>query len=307
MASQTLLEAAKFIDDEIVLGVVEDIITINPIYASVPFDGYEGQAIVLNRENVLGDVQGLAVDATITAKAASTYVQTTYSAQKIIGDAEIDKLVQITSAGGGVDQMAQEISSKAKNVGRSMQSGMATGDGTGVNLNSMRSLMDAGQEIIAGVNGAALSFELMDETLDLVVSKDGEVDWIQAPKRTMRSYRALLRALGGTPGDWVVEVDDGRTVLGYEGIPMFKNDYLDIAETQGTETAAGSMYFGNWDDGSRKVGSAMIHPILAPAGISVELLGALEDKDSDLARVKAYVNYCLYNRKSIARLKGLTN
>ena len=307
MASQTLSEAAKFIDDEIVLGVVEDIITINPIYASVPFDGYEGQAIVLNRENVLGDVQGLAVDATITAKAASTYVQTTYSAQKIIGDAEIDKLVQITSAGGGVDQMAQEISSKAKNVGRSMQSGMATGDGTGVNLNSMRSLMDAGQEIIAGVNGAALSFELMDETLDLVVSKDGEVDWIQAPKRTMRSYRALLRALGGTPGDWVVEVDDGRTVLGYEGIPMFKNDYLDIAETEGTETAAGSMYFGNWDDGSRKVGSAMIHPILAPAGISVELLGALEDKDSDLARVKAYVNYCLYNRKSIARLKGLTN
>ena len=108
MASQTLVQAKLFINNEIVSGVVEDIITINPFYAVLPFEGYEGQAILVNREVVLGNSEVLAVDTTISAKAAATFTQSSFSATRLIGDVEMDDLVAIQSSGGGVDQMAIE-------------------------------------------------------------------------------------------------------------------------------------------------------------------------------------------------------
>ena len=97
MATQTLAEAKKLINNQIVAGVAEDIISINPFFALLPFTGYTGQALVLNRENALGTSQVLAVDGTITAKAAATYTQSTVTATKLIGDAEMDGLVQAQS------------------------------------------------------------------------------------------------------------------------------------------------------------------------------------------------------------------
>ena len=113
MASQTLLEAAKFITNEIIQGVAEDILTTAPVWQKIPWVGYDGQAILFNRENALGTVQNLAVDGTITAKAAATFTQGTYTAVTIIGDAELNGLVAAQSASAGVDQMAIEVSSKA--------------------------------------------------------------------------------------------------------------------------------------------------------------------------------------------------
>ena len=46
MASQTLSEAAKLINNQVIQGVVEDVITTNPIFNFLPFKGYTGQAIV---------------------------------------------------------------------------------------------------------------------------------------------------------------------------------------------------------------------------------------------------------------------
>jgi hypothetical protein len=53
-----LAQAALLINDEIVRGVAEDIITVNPIFSYMPFYGYEGQAIVVNRELTLGGDHG---------------------------------------------------------------------------------------------------------------------------------------------------------------------------------------------------------------------------------------------------------
>ena len=125
MASQTLAEASKLTNDEITQGVAADIIDINPMFSVIPFDGHTGQSITTNRENALGDAQKLAVGGTITAKAAATFVEVTFSPSKIIGDAEMDGLVQATSQSAGVDQWAIEISSKAKSVGRIAQAGLA--------------------------------------------------------------------------------------------------------------------------------------------------------------------------------------
>jgi hypothetical protein len=310
MATQTLAEAAKLINDDLVAGVAEDIISVNPLFDILPFNGYTGQGIVVNREDALGDAGFYAVGATITHKTAATFEQQTFTATKIIGDAELDGLVKVQSEGGGVDQVAVEISSKAKSVGRQFQTGMASGDGSSPNMNSLHSLCDSGQYTTASA-GQALSFELLDELCDLVKSKDGQVDWIQMPARTLRSYKVLLRALGGTPADWVVELPGGRKVISYEGIPIFKNEYLSVTETANGAALEGdvltSVWAGVFDDGSEKVGVAGIHPVNVPAGVQVEPVGPQEAVDTSIWRVKQYANFACFNRRGLARLTSINN
>lgn len=310
MATQTLAEAAKLINDQIVQGVAEDIISVNPMFDILPYIGYDGQGLVVNRENALGNAGVYAVDATITHKAAASFTQATYTATKLIGDAEMDGLVQAQSASAGVDQIAVEISSKAKSIGRLFQTGMATGTGVSPEMNSLHSMCDSGQYTTASA-GQALSFALLDELLDLVKSKDGMVDWIMMPARTIRSYKILLRALGGTPADWVVQLPGGRTTIGYEGIPIFKNEYLSVVETANGAALTGgaltSVWAGCFDDGSQKVGVAGIHPSSVPAGITIEAVGAQEAKDSTIWRVKQYANFASFNRRGLARLTSINN
>ena len=114
MATQTLVEAKKLINNQIVAGVAEDIITTNPIFLSMPYTGYDGQAMLINRENALGNAQHLAIGAAITAKAAATYTQIAYTAVTTIGDAEMNGLVGAQSSSAGVDQLAIEIMAVGK-------------------------------------------------------------------------------------------------------------------------------------------------------------------------------------------------
>jgi len=310
MASQTLAEAKKFINDDIVAGIVEDIITINPLFDVLPFDGYAGQGIILNREETLGDAGLYAVGDTITHKTPAAFEQATFKATKIIGDVEMDDLVQLQSESGGVDQLAIEISSKAKTISRIFQTGVAQGTGTGTGIHSLHSLCDSGQYCIASA-GRAISFELLDELLDLVKAKDGQVDWIMMPRRTIRSYKALLRALGGTPAEWVVTLPGGRQTIGYENIPIFPNEYLSVAETANGAALTGgnltSVWAGVFDDGTRRVGVSGIHPERAPAGITVKAIGTSQTKDEEVYRVKMYANFASYNRRGIARLASINN
>jgi len=312
MATQTLAEAAKLINNEIVQGVAEDIITTNPVWTVMPWTGYDGQAILVNRENALGDAQHLAVGGTITAKAAATFTQVPFSATTTIGDAEMNGLVKAQSSSAGVDQMALEISSKAKSVGRLLQTGIATGTGVLPQLNSLHTLVDATQYTTASA-GQALSFTLLDELLNLVKAKDGEVDWLMMPARTLRSYRTLVRALGGVTETIVFDMGNGRmrNVDVYNGIPIFQNDYLSVVETANGAALTGgaltSVYAGCWDDGSQKIGVSMIYPNGVPAGIQVEQVGVAETKDETIVRVKSYSNFAQFNRRGTARLTSINN
>ena len=312
MATQTLAEAKKLINNQIVAGIVTDIITTNPVWAAIPWTGYEGQAILVNRENALGNTEHLAVGGTIAAKTAATFTQSTFTATTTIGDAELNGLVAAQSSSAGVDQMAIEISSKAKSVGRKLQQGMATGDGTSPNLNSLHTLCDAAQYTTASA-GQALSLELIDELLNLVKAKDGEVDFMMLPGRTLRAYRTLIRALGGVNETIAFDMGNGRTrnVDVYNNIPMFQNDYLSVVETaNGAATTGGaltSVYAGCWDDGSNRVGISMIHPMGVTAGVDVTMVGVAETKDEEIVRVKSYSNFASFSRKGLARLTSINN
>lgn len=316
MGTQTLAEAAKLINNQIVQGVAEDIISINPIFDVLPFMDYTGQSISYNRENALGDSQNLAIGGTITAKAAATFTKTPYSAVTLIGDAEMNGLVQAQSQGAGVDQLALEVSSKAKSISRLFQQGMATGTGSDPQMNSLHTLCDASQYTSASA-GQALSFALLDELMDLVKAKNGQVDFLMAPARTIRSYLTLLRALGGvTIGEVQTFAQTGRRTtpnlyVTYRGVPFYQNDFLSVVETANGAALTGgaltSVWAGCFDDGSAKNGIAGIYPAASSAGIQVERVGAMETKDESITRVKWYTNIGLFSRRSLARLPSINN
>jgi hypothetical protein len=311
MATQTIAEAGRLINDQIVRGVAEDIISINPMYSVIPFTPYQGQGLIIPRELALGGTGYGAVGTALTStqKAAATYTVKTVTAIKLIGDAEMDGLVQVQSMSAGVDQVALEIASKSKSIGRLFQTGMAQGNGS-TTMRSLHSECDATQYCTAATT-RTISFELLDELLDLIKSKDGAVDFIVMPARTIRSYKTLLRNLGGTPADWVVELPDGRSTIGYESIPIFKNEYLSTAETSNGAALTGgaltSVYAGVWDDGSGKVGCGGIYPAGASMGIVVEYIGYKENYDEQIWRVKWYTNFVCFNRRGLARLTSISN
>ncbi len=310
MATQTLAEAGKHIQDELVAGVVETIVTEDPIHMVIPNVPFEGNSITVNSEDTLGDVQYLAIGGTITAKTPSTANQTTFTATKIIGDAEVDGLVAAQSSSAGRDLMAAEVMSKAKNVGEKLKEALAIGTGTGEEMHSLHTLCDASQYTTAST-GQALSFELLDELLDLV---KGGADYILMSKRTVRSYRALVRSLGGVAENIAFTMPDGQTklVAQYLDIPIFSSESNSVEETANGAALTGgaltSVWAGKWDDGTKRRGLAFIYPgNMGDAGFSVAPKSDKESKDEAATRIKRYGNFVLFAKLGLARLTSINN
>jgi hypothetical protein len=305
MPSVTLAESAKLANDELVAGVIANVITVNQMYELLPFDDIEGNSLAYNRENVLGDVQTATVGDTITAKAAATFTKVNSNLTTIIGDAEVNGLVQATRS-GDTDQEATQIASKAKSAGRSYQTQLITGDGTGNTFLGLLNLCDAGQKVATGANGGALSFAFMDELLDLVIDKDGQTDYMVMNARTIRSYKALVRALGGAMADDVYEMPSGNRVIAYSGVPIFRNDYLPINQVKGAGSNQTTILAGTLDDGSRTHGIAGL-TARESAGIVIEDVGIHQSKDERITRVKWYCGLALFSLKGLAAADGITN
>lgn len=306
MASITLAESAKLAQDDLVAGVIENVITVNRMFEILPFDGIDGNALAYNRENVLGDVDVEGVGDTIGSKAAASFTQVTSTLTTIIGDAEINGLIQATRSGDGNDQTAVQIASKAKSAGRKYQDMLVNGTGASNQFNGLINLCVAGQTAATGTNGGALSFAFMDETMDLVTDKDGQVDYWTMHARTIRSYKVLLRALGGASINEVVTLPSGAEVPAYSGVPIFRNDWLPINQVKGSGSAQTTIYCGTLDDGSRSHGLAGL-TASQMAGIQVVDVGEAETKDERIWRVKWYAGLALFSELGLACADGITN
>lgn len=323
MASVSLLESAKLDQDLLVAGVIENIITVNKMYTVLPFDGIEGNSLAYNRENALGPVATVGVGNTdgvigplvsggtnstarAAAKDAATFTQVSANLTTVMGDAEVNGLIQATRSNVN-DQTAIQIASKSKSAGRKYQDMMINGDGTNFTFPGLLALCASGQKVAStGANGDALSFATMDAMMDLVTDKDGDVDYIAMHSRTIRSYKALLRALGGANISEVVELPDGSQVSSYSNCPIFRNDYIPIDQTQSGGTALTTIFAGTLDDGGRQHGIAGL-TAANDVGINVVDVGESESKDERIWRVKWYCGLALFSEKGLAEGVAITN
>lgn len=313
MASISLVESAKLSQDEFVTGIIESVIETNQMFAVLPFDEIEGNALAYNRETTLGDVQFAGVGSTITAKNPATVTQVTSSLTTIIGDAEMNGLIEATRSNLN-DQMGVQIASKAKSAGRQFQQTMVVGTGASDTFPGLATLVAAAQLYGAGAaasgtqagtaNGAALNFEDLDLLLDLIKDKEGKADFLVAHSRTLRQLRKLMRTGGGNTALDLVTLPDGSNVLSYNGVPFFKNDWIPINQTKGTATNATTIYAGTLDDGSRTHGIAGL-TAKGAAGIRVKSVGESETKDERIERVVWYCGMACFSELGLAALDGV--
>lgn len=306
MASVTLAESAKLSQDLLITGIIENIISVNPIFEVLPFMEIEGNALGYNRENALGDAQYLGVGGTITAKNPATFTYVTSGLTTLLGDAEVNGLIEATRS-NKQDQRAAQVASKAKSIARQFQDTMINGDGTANTFQGTLALTPASQKIATGANGSQLTFDILDQLIDIVKDKDGQVDYLMMPFRTRRAYFNLLRTLGGASVNEVMNLPSGRQVPMYRGVPIFVNDFIPTNQTVGTSTGiCTSIIAGTFDDGSGMHGISGL-TAMGNAGIRVENIGAKETADEKITRVKFYCGFANFSQLGIAVAPGITN
>ena len=306
MPSVTLAESAKLSQDLLITGVIENIISVNPIFEVLPFMEIEGNALGYNRENALGDAQYLGVGSTITAKNPATFTYVTSGLTTLLGDAEVNGLIEATRS-NKQDQRAAQVASKAKSIARQFQDTMINGDGTANTFQGVLALTPASQKISTGANGSLLTFDILDQLIDIVKDKDGQVDYLMMPFRTRRAYFNLLRTLGGASVNEVMNLPSGRQVPMYRGVPIFVNDYIPTNQTVGTSSGiCTSIIAGTFDDGSGMHGISGL-TAMGNAGIRVENIGAKETADEKITRVKFYCGFANFSQLGIAVAPGITN
>ena len=152
----------------------------------------------------------------------------------------------------------------------------------------------------------------LDEYVDLIHDKDGMVDYIMMNSRGVRKMTAAFRLVGTGFDMMDVKTSSGglMQVQSYRGIPIFRNDFVGgnlatsrVGSTGGDgqqSSGKDDIYVGTLDDGS------MTHGICGltakrSAGMQVQKLGAREDVDADITRVKWYCGLAHFSTLGLLR------
>lgn len=295
-------EAEKLSNNELVAGVIEEIIDRDGLFALLPFTRVDGKAYVYNRENALSEASFLDPVNDTVPEGAATFSEITTKLRVLAGDVDVDKFLSSTMS-DTTNQLVTQIAAKAKGLARKFRRTLVIGN-SGVDANEfdgVKVLSVAGQTITSATNGAALALTMLDELLDAVPNG---ADVLMMRPGTWRAYVALLRALGGTQPQYVQIDNFGVSMPSHNGVPVILNDFLPVNEEVGTSGQVCTSVYAmrlNEADG--------LHGIYGgdTAGITVEDIGTVQNKDATRTRLKWYCGLALKSTKSLARLEGITN
>jgi hypothetical protein len=294
-------EAEKLSNNTLEAGVIQEIIDKDQMMALLPFMGVNSKAYVYNRENALPGVDWVDPNDTINESAA-TFTEVISRLRILAGDVDIDKFLSATM-GDTNNQVAIQVAQKAKAINRQFHLCVANGD-SAVNtkqFDGIQKLVVPGQTITAGTNGAAVSLSMLDELKDAVTLG---CDAFIMRSGTRRAIMQAMRLAGGTtPEHITLQNFNGAPVLAHDGIPILVNDFLPGNETQGSSNVTCSIYAVRFNEADG------LHGLYGGgnAGVTVEDIGTVQNKDAQRIRVKWYAGLALKSTKSIARIKGVTN
>ncbi|WP_323016471.1 major capsid protein [Castellaniella sp.] len=302
------VEADKLSNNTLLSGLIEEVFYSDDLFRILPFVKVNSKAYVYNREVEATEGQDPQfVDPNDTiVEGAAKFKEVTTRLRILAGDVDVDKFLDETESDTN-NQLATQVSQKAKRVAKIFRDAVINGDSAtnakefdGLTRLTENADANLDQTISAGVNGAPMTLSILDELLDTVPQG---ANVLMMRKGTMRAFRTLMRAAGGnTAADLMVEAF-GRPMLTHNGVPIIANDFLPKDEVQGSATNTCSIYAlrVNEADGLHGLygGSA--------AGMRVENIGTVQNKDATRIRVKWYAGMALKSTRSIARLKGIVN
>lgn len=297
------VEAEKLSANDLLRGVIEEVIDREDLFAILPFVKTEGKAYVYNRENGVVEADFLDPNDTIN-EGAATFTEVVTKVRILAHDVDIDKFLAQTMDDVN-DQVGIQLAAKAKGLARKFRKTLVIGD-NGVNAKEFDGIvklvagLGAGQKVSAGTNGAALTLSMLDELLDAVPNG---ADVLVMRPGTIRAFRALVRAAGGNAAAELMLEDFGRPMLTHNGVPIIENEFIPGNVAQGSSPNTCSVYAIrlNETDG--------LHGLYAGpnAGMVVEPIGTVQNKDAWRYRVKWYAGLALKSTRSIAALQGITN
>lgn len=313
-----LLQAAADLlsNNDLVAGVIEEIIYRDDMFAMLPFVRTNGKAYVYNREdnsatnNTFGasatGLPGFIAPGSVVTEGAVTFTEIVTKLRILVGDVDVDKFLQEVESDTN-DQMAIQIAAKAKAVGMQFHNAMVNGNNTtnpnqfdGLTQFSSNAQSDANQTIVAGTNGAALTLSMLDQMMDQIPLG---ADAFIMRRGTIRALRTLLRQSGGArPEDFIVS-QFGKPQLALNGVPVLINDYLPANETVGSNSTTCSIYAARFNEVDG------VHGLYGgeQAGIRIENVGTVQNMNAQRIRVKWYCGLALKGTRSLCRLSGITN
>lgn len=295
------VEAEKLSNNALEQGVIEEIIDNDAMFALMPFKRIVGKAYLYNRENSLSEAEFLDPYEDVP-EGAATFDEVVARLRILIGDVDIDNFLDETMDDTN-DQTAIQIAAKAKGMTRKFQRTVAIGNSavSPKEFDGLATLCSTSDQILsAGTNGAALTFEMLDQLLrkvslgaDALIMRGGTHD----------AVLAMLRNLGGTTPDHVTLPGSGVMVPAYRRTPIIVNDFLPGDEVQGSANKTCSIYAVRFNE------TDGVHGIYggAAAGIRVQPIGTLQNKDAERYRMKWYCGTALKSTRSLARIKGILN
>jgi hypothetical protein len=303
-------EAAELSNNDLVRGVVQEIIDIDQVFQFLPFVQTVGKAYVYNRENTLASAQFISTNVDVP-ESASSFTEVSTTLRIIAGDVDVDNFLAESMSDINA-QKAIQIALKAKAVGRLFSNKFITGDETTsydlsglggggavtlVEFNGLDKLTDSSMVVTNGTNGGPLSFDKIDETLDKI--KLG-ADVIIMSRRTVRDYKKLVRALSEVAPEFV-QLDNGTRVMAYSGKPVLLNDFVPDTNTVGASTDCSTVYAVRFNEQDG------VHAIYSgpDAGMRVVDIGQLQSRDATRMRIKWYVALALKSTLSLAKLTGV--
>lgn len=297
-------EAEKLSNNDLVAGVIEEIIDRDPLFYMLPFVGTNGKAYVYDRENTLSEADFLDPNDTVN-EGAATFTEVTARLRILAGDVDVDKFLQATMSDTN-NQKAVQIAAKAKALARKFRRTLVNGDNTANprEFDGMWKLVSNQRKIAAGAGPTNnLSLSMLDELLDAVPNG---ADFLMMRAGTLRYYRGLLRAAGGTEPQHIMIKDFGM-VMAHNGVPIIVNDFMVGTETLNGSALTGgtyaSIYAGRLNEADG------LHGLYGgdSAGIVVEDIGTVQNKDATRTRLKWYTGLALKSTASLARIHGLSN
>lgn len=294
-----LQETAELLSsNDLAKGIVEEIIYRDAMFNLLPFTPITGKALVYDRED------GPAVEAdwlnpndTFNEGGAS-FKEVVAKLRILGGDVDIDKFLDGTMS-DRMSQKAVQIAAKLKTVRAQFQRQVAAGD-TSVNpkgFDGLPSLVSPDMRLDAKEN--ALTFSMLDELRDAV--KLG-ADCFVMRSGTWRAIKQMLRATNGNTAELLIKSNFGMTLPAFDGMPIVINDFL--SKTEGANKNTCSIYAVRFNEVDG------IHGIYAsglPAGIQIEDVGTVQNKDAERIRIKWYAGLALRSTRSLACISGITN
>jgi hypothetical protein len=304
----TLLESIKGTKDYLRAGVIKTIVETSPILQFIKMKTIKGNAYRYMIEGQLPNVAFRGVNSTWTRSAGVINPQAE-TLSIMGGEVTVDNF-QVNTEGNIYDLKAKQYELFSRAMAINFSSTFFNGD-TNIDQNAfdgLRRRITGNQLLVAGVNGAAMTLDMLDQAIDLVIG-DAEGKYIFLNKTLRRKVTSLSRAQTGT-----VRIDTdtdsfGRQFTKYAGIPLYvversddASTLLDFVETVGASSVTASVYivrFGNEE---------FVFGIQGEGGdLQVKDFGEIQAEPVHMGRAEWYVGMVISHPRACARFYGLLN